>query len=543
MAGQTIQAKSNVPIRICGSRSRSGCATCKKRHVKCDENRPICHTCQRARRLCIYELSPSYAPRPESSTDQKRIPAIPAAWEVYAFATKLGPSCNLSPYGTHEISEISALKNFTACIGKELSGHFADHVWCHIVPQVAQHEPSIWHAIVAINILNSSIRRGQKDQGNASTPQTAIQQYSKAIQELNVVIASGERARCQDVVLLSCVLFAIFECLQSHYRSTLRHIAGGLKLLAEWRNNTNSNDRPHSPRYFDHAMVQPIFLSLDSQAVQLGAVVFREHLLHQAVFDELNIPTSFSSIQEAHISLIHLFNRISHWDIWIQPEVNSDDKPEAEWMTSEEEKIRDQLAAWDSAFRILPSYVEPAILLLLLQRTMIQVLWNKDTIRSNEMGWDQHNALFLEAVEYAEAYVEMTTFECQKDSAQGRRSILTMTEDIVLPLYCISAKCRHSGIRRRALKMLKACNRKEGVWDSNDCALIAEKMIAFEERNALEDGTIEESSRIYTIDFDFEDENIQNISHKKLVLEGVDSYRTESFEEPSTIQRPLTTWP
>lgn len=29
-------------------RSRGSCATCRRRHVKCDKNRPVCNTCSRA---------------------------------------------------------------------------------------------------------------------------------------------------------------------------------------------------------------------------------------------------------------------------------------------------------------------------------------------------------------------------------------------------------------------------------------------------------------------------------------------------------------
>lgn len=474
--------------------------------------------CQKSYRQCIYESSPLYAPQTESSTEHKSVSPISAASQVHTFATSLGPSCNISPYGKREYAELSAIKNFPANIGKGLSGHFADHVWCHVVPQVAQHEPSILHAVVAIHILDSSLRLGQKGQGNAIAPEAAIRQYSKAIQELNGVIKSGERTRCQDVVLLSCILFAVLECLQSHHKSALRHISGGLKLLAEWKTDAKSHDGSHAHRYFDHAMVQPIFISLDSQAVQLGAVVLRERLVQEAVFDDFNTPTSFSGIREAHVSLSHLFNRFSHWEIWIQPETSSDDRPEAEWIISEREKIREQLRVWDSAFRTLSKRLqhEPGTLLLLLQRKVIQVLWEQDMDGLGEMGWDKHNALFRQAVGYAEAYMEMTTAGRPHDSTQERKFILTMTEDIVLPLFCISTKCRHSATRRRALEILKTCNRQEGVWNSYDCASIAEELVGFEERDASDDGTVQESARIYTIDFDLEHENAQNISYKKL---------------------------
>lgn len=41
-------------------KSRAGCLTCKRRHVKCDETRPICIPCSTAHRECEYSESGSF---------------------------------------------------------------------------------------------------------------------------------------------------------------------------------------------------------------------------------------------------------------------------------------------------------------------------------------------------------------------------------------------------------------------------------------------------------------------------------------------------
>lgn len=42
-------------------RSRTGCTTCKKRRVKCDEQRPICKNCSRLQLSCIYDGDRSFS--------------------------------------------------------------------------------------------------------------------------------------------------------------------------------------------------------------------------------------------------------------------------------------------------------------------------------------------------------------------------------------------------------------------------------------------------------------------------------------------------
>ena len=227
--------KTNVPIRIGGSKVRSGCKTCKRRHLKCDEHRPVCLRCEKLKLLCVYEpVSPRRSPTPDSS---------------------------LSCYGTRSIEEISAIRSFVVDLGPELAGCFSNELFCNVLPRVAQREPVILDSIVAVSMLNSSMRLSQ-----STGP--AIRQYNKAIQALNVRLAStGESQRQrQDVILLGCLLFTFFECLQNSFVHAMHHIVGGMKLLMEWSSNEKHDD---PDGYVSRATLQPIYLSLDSQAVQI----------------------------------------------------------------------------------------------------------------------------------------------------------------------------------------------------------------------------------------------------------------------------------
>jgi hypothetical protein len=57
-----------------GQRTRTGCFTCRKRHMKCDEARPMCGHCQRRPQQCIYpsHMETSY-PEASSNTTPKSI--------------------------------------------------------------------------------------------------------------------------------------------------------------------------------------------------------------------------------------------------------------------------------------------------------------------------------------------------------------------------------------------------------------------------------------------------------------------------------------
>lgn len=59
--------------RIIKRRTRTGCLTCRKRRIKCDERKPHCYNCERSKKLCLgYEsLSTKYGTGNKSADDDE----------------------------------------------------------------------------------------------------------------------------------------------------------------------------------------------------------------------------------------------------------------------------------------------------------------------------------------------------------------------------------------------------------------------------------------------------------------------------------------
>ena len=218
--------KSNVPIRIGGSKVRTGCVSCKRRHLKCDEQRPTCLRCERANLECTYQ-------------------------DLALQTRRTRPNRGPSPYGPRDAAEVQAMHSFVNVLGPELAGLFSAQIWIESLPRTAQHEPIIWDAMSAINMLSESIRLGQDDR-------PAVRQYSKSIRGLNERLQSPQDASraTRDVVLLSTVLFAVFECLQYSTLNALNHIRGGMRLLSEWSSDESTSDGA----YVDRTSLVPVFV-------------------------------------------------------------------------------------------------------------------------------------------------------------------------------------------------------------------------------------------------------------------------------------------
>ena len=316
--------------------------------------------------------------------------------------------------------------------------------------------------------------------------------------------------------------------------NALRHISGGVKLLMEW-----SADEAHKNNlaYLNRTSLLPMFLALDSQAVQMGVVSFRDFTSLPAIAVSQDPPSIvFATLEDAHLMLNQIFNRLSRWAHWVPPTTAVGTRPDDEWMAFEKQQLRFQLTQWDSAFNRLPNLVDSkaASLVLQVQRRVMETFFAKTVDGPSEMRWDKYLPLFREATQYAERYVELTSVHTAATTISGshlQRPAFTMAMDIVMSLFLISAKCRDGGVRRRALAMLKSCGRIEGIWESHACARVCERIIELEEAGALDDGTVPEHARIYQTDVLLGGEQEAQITYKKWVGEGRDPEYVEIVQE------------
>ena len=221
--------------------------------------------------------------------------------------------------------------------------------------------------------------------------------------------------------------------------------------------------------------------------------------------------------------LSQIFNRMSRWAFWVEPMTGLGTKPDEKWMSMEKHQLQIEMAAWDAAFKPLAHLLDSAGLLLLIHRRVMQVYFDKTCDGPDETEWDKHMPRFEEAVQHAEAYMQATLGQAAENTGSNlgqRRPVFTVALDIVMPLFLCAARCRHLNTRRRALRLLKASRRKEGIWDSSAVASVCEKVIELEEAAASPDGTIPEHARIYEMDLRLREETGGSITYKRRLRDG-----------------------
>ncbi|KAH7156034.1 hypothetical protein EDB81DRAFT_715975 [Dactylonectria macrodidyma] len=81
-------------LRKAHTKSRTGCTACKKRKIKCGEEKPICKNCQRSKGKCHFVTNPYRASSPST------FPSPPPSWSPDMLAMELLHNFCTSTYAT-----------------------------------------------------------------------------------------------------------------------------------------------------------------------------------------------------------------------------------------------------------------------------------------------------------------------------------------------------------------------------------------------------------------------------------------------------------
>ncbi|KXS95717.1 hypothetical protein AC578_10770 [Pseudocercospora eumusae] len=126
-----------MPSRRHHSKTTTGCTSCKMRHVKCDETRPICKSCIRRRTECVYTtdkvISHKLSPASESPSNGVKPPTATADADSFDWL------------------DLELMHRWTIDTSQSLfPAPSAQKFWQKDVPVLAQTHHILRHAILAV---------------------------------------------------------------------------------------------------------------------------------------------------------------------------------------------------------------------------------------------------------------------------------------------------------------------------------------------------------------------------------------------------------
>ena len=209
-----------------------------------------------------------------------------------------------------------------------------------------------------------------------------------------------------------------------------------------------------------------------------------------------NIPSTFISLEQARNSLdyqlnscVQYVNRVEgNWDAKSRRSISHAPFDVAETAEMVRQEMFHSFQRWLVAFRAfmhshgkaLDSKGMQAARSLEISYCMATIFLDVSVIQvvPDETIWDTFTKRFEQIVDLATSIVEISNCD---QSTQKRGTDFSLDMHTVGPLYAVAHRCRHPIIRRKAVSLLYAAPRQEGVWDSVLTARVAERLIGIEE--------------------------------------------------------------
>ncbi|KAH9207033.1 hypothetical protein DL95DRAFT_528088 [Leptodontidium sp. 2 PMI_412] len=256
---------------------RTGCKTCKRRHIKCDEMKPSCQRCTKLGIECDgydekkpavvikkpaqRELRPKGCKATKDSNTGDSLPPIPAPIAY-------------NPGGSPE--DLQYFQYFQQVSVNELSGGWHEPLWNTYLLQACHEMPFIQDMALALAAQGrfERLKHGIHPFETAHQRRIyAMKKYSKSLAEIRRYLASASQPDVRMFLLVSLLIY-IFEFKQGNMETAVRQVRSTLALFKNMRSIKSSvyvyNHHVRCPETLEDVIVDMV-ARLDKQGFLLQA--------------------------------------------------------------------------------------------------------------------------------------------------------------------------------------------------------------------------------------------------------------------------------
>jgi hypothetical protein len=441
------------------------------RRVKCDETKPHCLRCAQTGRKC--DGFP--VPVPDHGG--------PAATPPPALPLRSVASYSI-PFRIPGSQKDRQLLHYFCVQGvTDVSGFCGTAFWSQTVLQACQSDAIVRQALTALSSLHIDL--ATPDCGGAEAVQEAtLARYGLALRALGRRVDKQDTQGKQDEAvigaLICCVLFYSFESALGSSKTAMRHLGSGLSLwAAHYSNHANNQDGclDEISDVLARLDVQASFFN-DSRVPTLPLVTADQRVLG---LRRCPAQQSFSALHDAQRELVRLQNwllRFLQENLAAGSGLQDTGIPGP--ILQEKKLLLSELGAWRQSIARLgepsPSAADGAFLCgfqtLLVQHNAAQMLLASRVPYDDKVFGAVPNPAAEEIIRLAESVVRLHN---NNGDAASRRTLSSET-GIVAPLALLAVKCTDVSLCRRAVKLLIASQRREGLYDATTMATMVQRM-------------------------------------------------------------------
>ncbi|CEL06041.1 hypothetical protein ASPCAL07152 [Aspergillus calidoustus] len=467
------------------TRSKTGCRTCRARHLKCDETPVACRNCSSTGRRC-------------DGYDAQRLPpklkaALKQPENQYLSPSSLGTGLDWAMTS----DERRCLSYFQFHTVPTLLEFFDSALWQKLVLEMSRSEPPVYHAIVAL----SAIHQNSEENGmplatpapSAVNPwhQFAEDQLARSIKLINQRRTSQD-PRLREVILVCCLLFVLADLLRGFYENAFLHLQSGLRILRDLQ-LTGPVANPTSRQSLVEQCIVAAFAHLDILAAHYDRVfpILRAHGQHIA--HPPAAPTPFHTLPEARIAFDSLLSAAYEFSAPCMGMTEEQVVASYSVLQAQQHEVWWQMNQFTHSFR--PFYTTT------YHKLSPKEQRGADIINLNLISLP----VCLQTCLLGKNYAAMAHYTSELEtvcrlteeimSKFPERPSFTLEAGVLPPLYLSAILCVEYGVRWRAIELLRSWPHREGPFDSNWLASLAEEALRLDlhERCTAEPGFAEMS--------------------------------------------------
>jgi hypothetical protein len=422
------------------------------------EGQPHCQRCIKAKRPCHYGGD-------ETHDD-------PVKFILYAAPKEATPFPGLTQ------AERRALYHFQHRTAEELPGPFRSELWSTTIMQAAQTQPAVRHAVFALASMHQYYAGTQSLQGEYDF---SMHHYNKSIRQ---ALRLTDPSESFESLLLTSVMFSALDGMKGEYEQSLQHALSGLKIITRGRQGLSEESQAVPDQ-----TLPSIFLSLQTQAMDLeDRSVFKEYPDLDDKFPPL--PTHFNDAEQAMEQLQILVNHLAtledHYsEAWrcatLPPAVVPDH------LFPSYVVLKERFHRWSAAFehlalfdtRVEASQHKAYLLMKIYQTAMAIVFKSFDT---NNPSFDAFASDLSSMLGLIEVFLQSqntsdTLPPSESITSASTAKTYSVSFGVVHLLFKIGHRSTDPALIEEAQRLLRSCDRREGIWDSKDAASLLERLI------------------------------------------------------------------
>ncbi|RAO69789.1 uncharacterized protein BHQ10_005801 [Talaromyces amestolkiae] len=477
-SGKVKASRASAPKR------RTGCGTCKIRHKRCDEAKPICQNCSKTGRVCDGYIDgvtgQQYGGHPTRTS--RSVSPLPR------FS---------SPGLFNDQQEAQGFRFFIDGTGPQLGVSMGNKNWSTPLLQLGQQNSAIRHAAIAVGIMSKRFEANElsvtADAHAKDLSSLALTQYSKAIGQLRLLLdtSPGDKSVLPHNALACCILLMLFEFLQGNADGVRLHLANAVKLTGP----------AHTSPLGQHLL--SLLVSLDMASV-LWLNLDRAHTDASLPFPQLQtcaVPLQpHANLETLCYELAGIGNDIMAFSHNVVRTRQRTPGSGREDLLQIQKTIQSQLDLWYQSFSNTRPTVNDVMesrhfllranyLFLTLKLDIINIHNRSSAVAARKKVPHESRNLkltqFSEILDLAEAALETKYPSTRYDAFTGEKALeptgllplFSFRTSFILPIFFVAQNGPDTNLRWRAVRILSERPWREGAWDSAAMAAIAERSL------------------------------------------------------------------